>query len=571
MYDGRPIRVQQRDMFPHRSGFGRFRGRGMGRRPYGFEPHIINVGHPPNAGRHNEQGPISISRAGQAFEHHMPHADGDRVHANFRVHPHALPQLVSSTSAETDSATLRSSNSYDMKHDVDILHESDSRTAVSITPPPSVRSTSTSTSAAVVPITPSAHAGAYYPPHAWAAPYGSHMHYPMQYGAYGGMVPGVPMHVAPAAQGTDPSSANGSTQMQWGQMYRVCIKNLNQSIRCLIFFISFFFQATVPFAPYPYMIVPPANTELARTGATSSQPVTPVKDQPPLQPTGFIQGEHGSLIPLYQPDALQEYMNVNGLSPIQHQGQPHVPAAATSQAVAGPQPQGFIAAHMWPGYSHQPQYFAYPVPTASAPAATAVPNTSTPPAAAQQQAIHQQIHGQAMQASGPASYVSPGMVAASHPNASQQQQQPPMVFQGGAGPGMPPPYYATAHPNAGAPPIVPARAGPHVGHTAHGNTPERHNSYVNKHPPRRDPGPHHGRNIHGPGPNNGTVRSSPAAQSVNRSAATPRADPHQNNIANAFQQRQHHAHANPHIQLGFNNHIPDGGHSQHQWITNFQQ
>ncbi len=31
--------------------------------------------------------------------------------------------------------------------------------------------------------------------------------------------------------------------------------------------------------------------------------------QPPLRPTGFIQGEHGTLIPVYQPEALDQYMS----------------------------------------------------------------------------------------------------------------------------------------------------------------------------------------------------------------------------------------------------------------------
>ena len=30
--------------------------------------------------------------------------------------------------------------------------------------------------------------------------------------------------------------------------------------------------------------------------------------QPPLRPTGFIQGEHGTLIPIYHPEALDQYM-----------------------------------------------------------------------------------------------------------------------------------------------------------------------------------------------------------------------------------------------------------------------
>lgn len=35
----------------------------------------------------------------------------------------------------------------------------------------------------------------------------------------------------------------------------------------------------------------------------------------PLMPTGFIQGEHGALIPLYQPDALDRYMSGGAAPP----------------------------------------------------------------------------------------------------------------------------------------------------------------------------------------------------------------------------------------------------------------
>lgn len=49
--------------------------------------------------------------------------------------------------------------------------------------------------------------------------------------------------------------------------------------------------------------------------------------QPPLQPTGFIQGQHGMLIPVYQPDALQQYMSNTDQSPSasSHQGPTHPP------------------------------------------------------------------------------------------------------------------------------------------------------------------------------------------------------------------------------------------------------
>lgn len=56
-----------------------------------------------------------------------------------------------------------------------------------------------------------------------------------------------------------------------------------------------------PFIPYPY----PARTPVREPG----QGHTPVATQAPLIPTGFIHGDQGILVPVYPPDALNQYMS----------------------------------------------------------------------------------------------------------------------------------------------------------------------------------------------------------------------------------------------------------------------
>ena len=67
----------------------------------------------------------------------------------------------------------------------------------------------------------------------------------------------------------------------------------------------------IPYMPYPPAPPSYGNQHQAHI-ANASQGQS---DQPPLQPTGFIQGQHGMLIPVYQPDALQQYMSNTEQSP----------------------------------------------------------------------------------------------------------------------------------------------------------------------------------------------------------------------------------------------------------------
>ncbi|TCD68103.1 hypothetical protein EIP91_011556 [Steccherinum ochraceum] len=76
--------------------------------------------------------------------------------------------------------------------------------------------------------------------------------------------------------------------------------------------------------------------------------------QPPLRPTGFMQGEQG-LIPVYQPDALNRYMTTGGQSD-----------SPSGQAPAHQPPA------VWPQYAHVPMYpYMYYHPPSMAPQAIA--------------------------------------------------------------------------------------------------------------------------------------------------------------------------------------------------------
>lgn len=80
----------------------------------------------------------------------------------------------------------------------------------------------------------------------------------------------------------------------------------------------------IPWMPYPP--APPSYNNRSQTHVAN--PSHGQSDhQPPLQPTGFIQGQHGMLIPVYQPDALQQYMSNTEQSPSnsRYQGPTHPP------------------------------------------------------------------------------------------------------------------------------------------------------------------------------------------------------------------------------------------------------
>ncbi|OBZ79169.1 hypothetical protein A0H81_01429 [Grifola frondosa] len=119
-----------------------------------------------------------------------------------------------------------------------------------------------------------------------------------------------------------------------------------------------------PAAPFAANDSFTANEETPSPGPQQSD------TQPPLRPTGFIQGEHGTLIPVYHPEALGQYMAnahpgqapQSQLPPPVHQSQHHqgYPQSRPAQAQNLPAP----ASSGWGPYPQMPtcSYTAAPAP-----------------------------------------------------------------------------------------------------------------------------------------------------------------------------------------------------------------
>ena len=197
------------------------RGRGQFRRPNpNFEPRMF--------------ADFQRSQASMQDAIVKPRIDGDEVFdfasaqlnpANLTLGPvhntHAHHSQASSTN-DTSSFT-HFGNSFDMRSDRSMQRESDTRTSVSLTPPPSQHSASHSSSAGpqVGPLTP--HSAPQYQnigycsPHGWPTGYGPPFAYPAPYGAYGGVLPQGAMPVIAAPQGGE--TASPSTAMPpWASM-----------------------------------------------------------------------------------------------------------------------------------------------------------------------------------------------------------------------------------------------------------------------------------------------------------------------------------------------------------------
>lgn len=168
-----------------------------------------------------------------------------------------------------------------------------------VTPPPSSFG-----SPASVPVSASALPypmnNGYYAPTPWMHPYPQQMQYPMPYFGYPGYpIPGqqVPVQIPPtftSPAGSETSGPGGAqVQTQWPGIYGVRISPYNSQMKILK-------RLTQSYVPYP--------TQPARTpGLDQSQPQH-LNNRAPLVPTGFIQNEQGTLIAVYQPEALDQYM-----------------------------------------------------------------------------------------------------------------------------------------------------------------------------------------------------------------------------------------------------------------------
>ncbi|KAK7695345.1 hypothetical protein QCA50_002536 [Cerrena zonata] len=103
-----------------------------------------------------------------------------------------------------------------------------------------------------------------------------------------------------------------------------------------------------------YRPYPPPNGEYTQHHGYPPL-VSHVGTQPPLRATGFIQGEHDTLIPVYQPEALTQYMSETSQNaPIpgrQNESRHPTPPAYPPTASAGSQPTP-----VWQPYPHMSMY-----------------------------------------------------------------------------------------------------------------------------------------------------------------------------------------------------------------------
>ncbi|KZT30864.1 hypothetical protein NEOLEDRAFT_1174229 [Neolentinus lepideus HHB14362 ss-1] len=263
IYDGRQIRVQLRDNNSHRNSStfkygrgGRMKGYQCGARPGFGSSGILGL----DLGKDRFNEPRRDEELGRGPMNMPSHAvDRDTSGATVASAELQFPSISCSTS---DTANTEGSS-------VDSLVRSEKPP---MSPPPSSVGSSVSSA---VPVTPYPVAPIGYYPGPWMSGFGQPWHYPVPYMTgytapppSGAQTP----HSYPGTPGS--SDASGPTaQPSWMGMYRPFI----------------------PYAPYP------VQHEITQAQFPAGQP--------PLRPTGFVQNEHGMLVPVYQPEALGQYMS----------------------------------------------------------------------------------------------------------------------------------------------------------------------------------------------------------------------------------------------------------------------
>ncbi|KAJ7170094.1 hypothetical protein C8R46DRAFT_223301 [Mycena filopes] len=301
VHDGRAIRVQLRDCNPPRSGNWRYNGRGRGRGQFPNSHYGSQRRHPEAPEQPQEQATsefhedesgttdevVAMESMALADEKSVPEPASVVEPDDFAVTCYAVeeePPKVTPHLREghTQScpASRRPSPEPSTVPEAPAQPEyrewyDEPASATMTPPPPSVNS-----SAAAPGVPYAMPTGGYYPP-PWAQPYPHQMPYGVPY--YPGFS-GYPMQGPPPSQpysspgGSDASGPASAPQRPWPSMGM--------------------YGAYISYPAYP-----------ARPNVGVDQ--TTPRGQAPLQPTGFIQNEQGTLIPVYQPEALDQYMASN--------------------------------------------------------------------------------------------------------------------------------------------------------------------------------------------------------------------------------------------------------------------
>lgn len=345
VYDGRAIRVQLRDCNPPRSPWKQRRGR----QPYmSPRPYLEDVD---NAGANklpfgdyigSQSRDSTVDVLVKDFAETTIHADDAFHHVPARAHQRTASDVLDGSVVSRRTESVARSEGPPPSAHAPTVSWADDTPASAVTPPPSSLG-SAGSSAAPHPAAPyMMPSGAYYPPVGpWMAPYPPPMQYAMPYYApypppQVGQAP-TPAFVSPVGSDASGPAANTPQTLAWGPapMYGPCV-------------------------PYPAYQRP--HTEHA---SAQSQTVNG-SGQAPLAPTGFVQDNQGTLIPVYQPEALDQYM---ASQPPGARQAPFHPASSQSwypqlvpygnqmphaAATAGRMPQAPAQAVAWPASAYYP-------------------------------------------------------------------------------------------------------------------------------------------------------------------------------------------------------------------------
>lgn len=293
VYEGRAMRVQLRDCNPPRSSWKYGRGRGrypyhnvMSHRPYGETNEMHH--HREHSHRTDVVAPGETSR--------MPSVDTDAP-SSFDVGTQpedTAPKRTSEVPSDTETVSTAVHDqeaakilgtmeapppTENYREWYDALEPSPTETSSPVNLNPGVPFPGASGAGIQYPVP----AGTYYPPPPWVQPYTPHMQYPVPYfsgpaiqAGYAVSHPSAPGYSS--ATGSDANGPVSTPQNLWAMgMYGAYI-------------------------PYPAFPSRPTHN------ADSSAPQQTQVQQPPVIPTGFIQNDQGTLIAVYQPEAIDQYM-----------------------------------------------------------------------------------------------------------------------------------------------------------------------------------------------------------------------------------------------------------------------
>ncbi|KAJ7161358.1 hypothetical protein C8R43DRAFT_331590 [Mycena crocata] len=331
VHDGRAMRVQLRDCNPPRTSNWRYGGRARGRFPhphYGSQRRYPEEPDQPSerptseycqddSGTTDELGEMaSLSLDEKSIPKPVHEQPTDFAVTCVEEDHHMVVPQVREDQTQSCPASRRASpepaSTPAVPPQPEYREWYDEPASATMTPPLPSSNSSAAASGTPYPIP----GGGYYAP-PWAHSYPQQMAYGMPY--YPGF-PGYPMQgPQPPSQpysspgGSDASGPASGSQRPWPSMGM--------------------YGTYISYPAYP-----------APRQANDSHP----RGQAPLQPTGFIQNEQGTLIPVYQPEALDQYMSSNQATSVTTPPAPTQPPNATATWQPYPPPP----THAFPNQVH---------------------------------------------------------------------------------------------------------------------------------------------------------------------------------------------------------------------------